>query len=146
MRFVRLQSVRNWFYNLRHSTQTHLESSPIRLGLSFKLLVIIVGVSFIGVVASSVIVLELHHRQLIDNAQLATNRLSNVIQAGLAHAMLRNDRTTTSEIVSALANKEGVDHLRILDAQGVVQVSSMPGEVGETFDYSEPSCQFCHTG
>ena len=31
MKFVRLQSVRNRFYNLRHSTQTRLESSPLTL-------------------------------------------------------------------------------------------------------------------
>jgi HAMP domain-containing protein len=60
--------------------------------------------------------------------------------------MLHNDRATINQMVQAEMGHESIEHIRILDAQGIVQVSSESSDVGRRFDYTEPTCQLCHTG
>ncbi|MBI5652763.1 MAG: HAMP domain-containing protein [Chloroflexi bacterium] len=114
-------------------------------GLSQKILLIIVGVSLIGVLASSGLVLTLQRQQLADSAVTATTRLSIGVQSSLEQAMLLNDRQMASQIIQTMVRADSVEHIRILDARGVVYISSYPSEVGTRFDYSDPTCQFCHT-
>ncbi len=116
-----------------------------RFGLGFKLLILVVGASLIGVLTSSFLVLTLQRQQIEDNALSATTHLSNGIQSSLEFAMLRNDRVMIDQIVQTMVNKRNVEHIRILDSRGIVQVSSEAWEVGDQFDYSQPTCQFCHT-
>ncbi len=116
-----------------------------KLGLNGKILLIAVSVSLTGVLASSFFVLTLQRQQLIDSTETATMHLSNVIKTSLEHAMLINDRATAGRIVQSMVSQAGIERMRILDAQGVVQVSSIPMEVGGKFDRMQPACQFCHT-
>ncbi|MBI5305697.1 MAG: GAF domain-containing protein [Chloroflexi bacterium] len=115
-------------------------------GLSFKVLLIIVSVSLIGALTSSALVLTLQRQQLIDNSLSATTRLSDGIQASLEYAMFLNDREMANQIIQRIVQKQGIERIRILDAGGAVTVSSLPGEIGKHFDYSNPACQFCHAG
>lgn len=115
-------------------------------GLSFKLLFLVVSVSLISVLAFTFLLFGFQRRQMIDNAQSATAALSNAIESSLQHAMLTDDWTMDNDIVQAVVAERTIDTVRILDTQGVVGVSSRPGEVGERFDQTEPACQFCHLG
>ncbi len=126
------------------SVWSHFHFHAFRSGLNAKLLLIIVGVSLIGVLTSSSLILTLQREQLIDSALAATTRESNVIQSSLEHAMLRNDQQMVSQVIQTMVDKKSIEHIRILDDKGVVYVSSSPTEVGERFDYSDPACQFCH--
>jgi nitrate/nitrite-specific signal transduction histidine kinase len=105
---------------------------------------IVIGVSLIGVLVSSLLVLTLQRQQLIDSSEAATTRLSNAIEASLAHAMLINDWTHINRMVQDVAVEENVERIRIIDAHGKVHVSSQPAELGERLDRTEPECQFCH--
>jgi len=118
--------------------------SPRRPGLSIKLLCIVVGVSLLGVSASSFLMLTLQRQELIASAEAASARLSRTIGTAMAHAMLSNDWTIIDTIVQNVADGETVDRVRILDPQGVARVSSSPSEVGTRFDRSGPVCQSCH--
>ena len=113
-------------------------SAP-KIGLSFKLLDNVIGVSLICVLATSAFVLSLQRQQLVDGAQAATNRLSTAIEASLEHAMLRNDRATIDQMVQAVLGQQSIEPLRILDPQGVVQVSSDANDVGKHLDYADPT-------
>jgi HAMP domain-containing protein len=114
------------------------------IGLNQKIWLIIVGVSLIGVLASSFLVLTLQRQQLADSALTATTRLSSAVQSSLEQAMLLNDRQMVSQIIQTMVRADSVEHIRILDARGVVYISAIPSEVGLRFDYSDPTCQFCH--
>ncbi len=114
-------------------------------GLSFKLLLIVVGVSMLGVLVSALLVLSLQRQQLIDSAEKATTRLGNAVAASLEHAMLSHDEVMAAQITQAMVSKAEVERVRILDAQGIVWVSSMSVEVGDRFDQGAPACQLCHT-
>lgn len=114
------------------------------LGLSSKLLFIIILVSMIGVLTSSLFILSLHRQQLEEAALLSATQQSQVIEIGLQHAMLDHNRDMLDQIIRSMVDDGTVDNIRILDSKGMVQVSSISGQVGQRFDYSQPTCQFCH--
>jgi nitrate/nitrite-specific signal transduction histidine kinase len=115
-----------------------------RPGLSFKLVCLVVSVSLVAVLASTLLLFNFQRRQLIANALAATTIVSNIIEANLHHAMLTDDWKMVDDVVQAVVAEQSIDTLRILDTQGIVGVSSRPGEVGKRFALSEPACQFCH--
>ncbi len=112
--------------------------------LSFKLSLLVIGASLLGVWASTALVLSLQRQQLVDTALATTHRTGMLVQAGLHDAMLRNDRAQINTIVQDIAQLQGIEHIRILDARGIVRTSSTPAEAGQIFDYSMPMCQSCH--
>ncbi len=123
-----------------------LRLGDLRVGLNFKLILMIALISLLGMLVSVVLILTLQRQQLIDSALESTTRQSNVISFSLEQAMLRNDRWMIDQIVQTMVGKGSVDHIRILDANSVVRISSSPSEVGGRYSYSDPTCQFCHTG
>jgi nitrate/nitrite-specific signal transduction histidine kinase len=145
MDFSRLLSSRFVIAKPRRSADVHSGFPLCKPGLSLKLLLIVVSVSLTGVLLSSLLVLTLQRRQLIESTQIATIRLSNAIEASLEHAMVENDWALVNQMIQSVVAGEGVKRIRILDVQGVVRVSSTSAEVGKRFDRSEPACQFCHS-
>jgi nitrate/nitrite-specific signal transduction histidine kinase len=130
----------------RRSTNVHSGFPLVKPGLNLKLLLIVVGVSLTGTLVSSFILLTFQRQQLIDHTQATITRLSNAIESGLEHAMLKHDQAMAGEIVQSVMGEEGIESIHILDTEGVVRISSTPTEVGEHFDRTKPVCQFCHTG
>lgn len=115
-----------------------------RPGLRFKLMFLVILICLVTVLATAYLLYDYQKRQLISNAQSATSLLSNTIEANLQHAMLTQDWSMIDEIVASIVAERSVNSLRILNPQGRVGVSSLPGEVGKEFNRSEPECQFCH--
>ncbi len=130
----------------RRSADAHSGFPLFKPGLNLKLLLIVVGVSLISTLVSSFILLTFQRQQLIDHTQATITRLSNAIEASLEHAMLKHDQATAGDIIQRIMGEEGIESIHILDARGVVRISSTPPEVGERFDRTKPVCQFCHTG
>lgn len=118
----------------------------LRPGLRFKLLFMVVSVSLIIVAISSLLLFNFQRQQIIANTRSATLVLSNTIEAGLRHAMLGNERLMVDEVVQAVAAEDIIDTVRILDAQDIVRVSSVPDEIGMHIDQKEPACQYCTAG
>jgi nitrate/nitrite-specific signal transduction histidine kinase len=113
-------------------------------GLRFKLLLLVFGISLIIMLSSTFLLFYFQRQQVIDNIQSSSLALSNTIEANLQHAMITRDPTMVNEILRAVVAEQTVDMLRILDAQGIVRASSIPGEIGSQFDRNEAACQFCH--
>jgi hypothetical protein len=100
----------------KHSLSARIRFRLSRLGLGFKLLVIVVAVTLIGVLTSSAMILTLQRQQIIDTTQTSITRLSNSVEASLERAMLNNDRVLLRQIVQNMANREGAaERIRILD-------------------------------
>ena len=112
-------------------------------GLGFKLLLIAVVVSLIGVLASSLLVQSLQRQQLIELAKNTSSRMSDLIAVSLEHSMLDNGQMS-NQIVQAMVGEGIVQHIQILDTHGVVRASSNPREVGEILDPKTSPCQDCH--
>jgi nitrate/nitrite-specific signal transduction histidine kinase len=105
---------------------------------------VIVSASLIIVLVSSLLSLRYQKEQLIASAQSSASALNNAIEANLQHAMLTGDRGMIGEIVRAIVAEGSVESLRILNDQGLVQASSVDGEVGIRFTQAEEVCQACH--
>jgi nitrate/nitrite-specific signal transduction histidine kinase len=114
------------------------------LGLSSRLLLIVIAVSLIGVLTSSLLLLSWHNSLLIEGAELSLTELAAPIQAGLQHAMLSHDETMMNEIMKAVIVEPGVQNIRVLDGTGLVRKSTLPSEVGQRYDISAAECQGCH--
>lgn len=115
-------------------------------GLKVKLIFIVVVVSLASVLLSTFLLYGFQRSQLIENAETATAALSNIIAANFRHAMIIKDWIMVEDILKDVAAEPSVDAVRILNPDGMVIVSSIPGEIGTVIDPSDAYCLSCHTG
>jgi len=90
------------------------------------------------------LLLGFHRRQKLDEFQLFTTRLSELMEVGLEHGMLRNDLGVVKEMVDRLSQHEGVENIVIVNKKGQVKIASSGQEVGRVLDRMDPTCQICH--
>jgi two-component system NtrC family sensor kinase len=76
---------------------------------------------------------------------LAEHRIADVILRSTREAMLRNDRAQQIHIIRSIGAQQGVKKIRVLAKTGAIQVSTMPGEVGQMVDKRADACFICHT-
>ncbi|MCL4488789.1 MAG: HAMP domain-containing protein [Chloroflexi bacterium] len=129
---------------LRRLAQHGSGLTHFKTTLGFKLLVIAVGVSLIGVVTSSLLVQSLQRQQLIDLAKSTSSRASDLIAISLEHSMMDNGNLS-NQIIQAMVGEGIVRRIRILDPQGVVRASSNPSDVGQALSLEASPCRDCHT-
>lgn len=75
----------------------------------------------------------------------ATN-LADTVLKSTHYAMLKSDRDTLIAIIHNVGEQEGVDHVRIFNKGGVINVSSKQDEVGKSIDKKAEGCISCHMG
>ena len=75
----------------------------------------------------------------------ATN-LADTILKSTRYAMLKSDRETLSTIIRNIGEQGGVEHVRIFDKKGVVNISAKSGEINQQVDKNAEGCISCHAG
>jgi sensor histidine kinase regulating citrate/malate metabolism len=75
----------------------------------------------------------------------ATN-LADTILKSTRYAMLKSDRETLSTIIRNVGEQVGVEHVRIFDKKGIVNISAKPGEINRQVDKKAEGCIACHAG
>jgi len=80
----------------------------------------------------------------IATAVTAEERLAGVIFQSTRTSMLRNDRQQLLEIIQSIGSQPGVRKVRIFSKDGMVQVSTVPGEAGTVVDKRTDACLGCH--
>jgi sensor histidine kinase regulating citrate/malate metabolism len=80
-----------------------------------------------------------------DAVQHATN-LTDTILKSTRYAMLKSDRETLNTIIQNVGEQTGVEHVRIFNKKGVVNISTKPGEVNRQVDKNTEGCIACHRG
>ena len=58
--------------------------------------------------------------------------------------METNDKAMLTRLLDTVASEAGVEHIRILNTQGQIWLSSVPAENGYRFELNDPSCHACH--
>ncbi len=116
----------------------------LKPGLKSKLLILVTCASLFTILISSALLYSFHRRQIINNAYSTAEVMGSGIQASLHHAMLNGDWLMVNEVVQAVTAENEINALRILDVQGFVGVSSVPGEAGQRFSMQSQICQSCH--
>lgn len=94
--------------------------------LAAKLVVLIVGVSLMGVTASFLLGTAVHRGQLIEAARQSAERLSLTVLAALEDGMLRNDRSLMSKIIGSMGEYGVVSGAWLLNAEGHLYVGTQP--------------------
>jgi len=70
--------------------------------------------------------------------------LADTVLKSTRYAMLKSDRETLSTIVSNIGEQKGVEHVRIFNKKGVVNISAHTDEIGRLLDKKAEGCIGCH--
>ncbi len=111
-----------------------------RLILPLTLIVVIVAV------ISGLITVRSQERQLLDAMILGADQLSRGIASATWHAMLADNREAAYSVMHTIAEKQGIDRIRIFNRDGQVMYSTAPGEAGhKKVDKRSEACSVCHS-
>lgn len=112
--------------------------------LDFKLIlsltVLIVAISCI----SGFVSFRLQKDRLVETMILGADQLSRSITSATWHAMLSDDRKTAYEIMRVIADKHGVDRIRMFNREGWLVFSTDPQEKPSLASTSSEACVSCH--
>jgi two-component system NtrC family sensor kinase len=81
---------------------------------------------------------------ILSEATAGTLRLANTIRRSTRHAMLQSRREDVHKMIENVGEQEGIDHVRILNKQGVIVYSSNPAEINGVVDKKAEACYQCH--
>jgi hypothetical protein len=80
-----------------------------------------------------------------DAVQHATN-LADTVLKSTRYAMLKSDRETLNTIIHNIGEQKGVEHVRIFDKKGIVNISTKHEEINRQLDKNAEGCITCHRG
>jgi signal transduction histidine kinase len=81
---------------------------------------------------------------LTDQTELAVAQLGQVVMGSLRHAMLENSHPMLSSMLADIGATGAFRRVEIIDLNGVVKASTVPGELNQVHSLSEKGCQECH--
>jgi len=116
---------------------------PRKLGpkLILSLTVLIVAISSV----SGYLNFLSEKKQLVDTMILGADQLSRSITGATWHAMLDDDRKAAYQIMRVIADKHGVDRIRMFNREGHLVFSTDPGEQPGATSLSNEVCASCHS-
>lgn len=116
---------------------------PRRLGpkLILSLTILIVAIS----AASGYLNLRTQKKQLLGTMILGADQLSRSITSATWHAMLDDDRKAAYEIMRVIADKQGVDRIRMFNREGRLVFSTDAREEPSPTSMSNEVCAQCHS-
>jgi len=82
--------------------------------------------------------------EILAEATASTLRLANTIRRSTWHAMLESRREDVHKMIEEVGAQEGIEHVRILNKQGIIVYSADPSEINEAVDRTEEACNQCH--
>jgi two-component system NtrC family sensor kinase len=83
---------------------------------------------------------------LMEQALSGAVLFGETIASATRRAMLEDRREDAYEIMRAIGRQPGIDLVRVLNKDGKITFSTMPGEEGRVLDRAEESCRPCHEG
>src|SRR5579872_7047717 len=116
---------------------------PRKLGpkLILSLTVLIVAIS--GV--SGYLNFLTQKKQMLGTMILGADQLSRSITGATWHAMLDDDRKAAYEIMRVIADKQGIDRIRMFNREGRLKFSTDPDEQPGVTTLSNEVCASCHS-
>ncbi len=82
--------------------------------------------------------------EISSEATLGAVRLARTIRRSTRHAMLHSRGEDVHKMIEDVGRQEGIEHVRILNKQGVIMYSSDPGEINRVVDRKAEGCYQCH--
>ena len=115
---------------------------PRKLGpkLILSLTVLIVAISSV----SGYLNFRTEKKHLVETMVLGADQLSRSITGATWHAMLDDDRKAAYQIMRAIADRQGVDRIRMYNREGLMVFSTDPREQPTVTSSSNEVCASCH--
>ena len=116
---------------------------PRKLGAKLILSLTILIVAISGI--SGYLNFRTQKKQLVDTMILGADQLSRSITGATWHAMLDDDRKAAYEIMRVIADKQGVDRIRMFNREGRLVFSTDAREQPGMTSSSSEVCASCHS-
>ena len=81
---------------------------------------------------------------LVNNTVRDLDNLATTIIRMTHHQMLVNDRITVYQMVNEVANRPGIERIRMINREGIIVHSTAPEEIGHKLDQKGSHCTMCH--
>jgi len=116
---------------------------PHKLGpkLILSLTVLIITISCVA----GYLTYRVQRNRLVETMLLGADQLSRGITGAIWHAMLDDDRKAAYEIMRAIADKQGVDRIRMFHREGRLVFSTDAREAPSATSMSNEVCMSCHS-
>ncbi|HLP15467.1 MAG TPA: ATP-binding protein [Bacteroidota bacterium] len=106
----------------------------------FLTLIVVVGGAITGFLQ-----IKTQERQLLETIIEGADQLSNGISSATWHAMLADNRESAYTIMNTIAQRQGINKIRIFNREGRVMFSTDTADTKHV-NISDPICVLCHTG
>jgi two-component system, NtrC family, sensor kinase len=83
-------------------------------------------------------------RQMLRMMGEGADQLSRSITSATWHAMLADRREDAYQVMQTIAQKQGIDHIRMFNRNGLLTFSTRPEEISHQKDRSLETCSACH--
>lgn len=109
-----------------------------------KLMLAVAAVVAIIAVISGYTIYRAEERHMLDVVIAGADQLSGSITSATWHAMLADRRDDVYQTMQTIAEKQGIERLRLFNGQGEVTFSTNPEDVRQRFRPDDPQCRRCH--
>jgi two-component system NtrC family sensor kinase len=116
---------------------------PKRLALQLIVSLTIIVVIVVGL--SSYINVKTQEKQLLDSMILGADQLSRGITAATWHSMLDDRREAAYQVMEKIAEKQGINRIRIFNREGRVMFSTNPSDKNRQYGKESDACSLCHS-
>ena len=111
-----------------------------RYAIASSLILLITFVLFAIVTLSSI-------RRIYDSeVVMLAEMISTTIISTTHHGMLNNDSQAVYKMIAEVGRQPEIDHVRLLNKDGVIRYSTNTEEIGRKFDKNSDACSVCHHG
>jgi two-component system NtrC family sensor kinase len=82
----------------------------------------------------------------LDEAIKDVDNLSETIIQTTYYQMLEDDRKRVYQMIREVGNQKGVEHIRLINKDGIIIFSTEKSEIGTVLDKKAEACNMCHGG
>src|ERR1017187_7214831 len=109
-----------------------------KLVLSITVIVVIVAA------VSGLVNIRTEEGQLLNTMTLGADQLSKAITSATWHAMLDDHREAAYQVMQTIAEKQGIDRIRMFNRTGEVRFSTNPADLRTRIERTSATCAICH--
>src|ERR1039457_847386 len=112
--------------------------------LARKLMLSITVIVVIVAAVSGLINVRTEEDKLLYTMTLGADQLSKAITSATWHAMLDDHREAAYQVMQTIAEKQGIDRIRMFNRTGEVRFSTNSADRQTRITQSSPTCSMCH--
>lgn len=113
--------------------------------ISLKLILTVSAVTVAIISVYSYINLKAQSEDLLTQAELAANKLSETLKNSMHFSMMLNQPEQTHAIINASADEPCILEIRVFNKEGMIMYSSQETAIGTMVDKNAEACYVCHT-